>query len=90
MNKLIIPAVAAALISLSTIPSYAGARDFSCANASGEMTYDGTELTYRSAESPTKTTKVKSHKISETLIATSEETCVTKSGAKFVAGSKTS
>ena len=82
--------ITAIFVMLDTAPSLAGAQAFNCANASGEMTYDGAQLTYRNAVNPTKTIEVKSRKISETIIATSEETCINKAGQKFIAGSTTS
>jgi len=71
-------------------PSHAGSQAFNCADASGQLTYDGQQLSYRNTESADKFVDVKSKKVSETLLSTIEEVCINKAGQKFVAGSKTS
>jgi len=82
--------IASTVILLGVTPSIASSQAFSCSDASGDMNYDGEQLTYRNAETSPEVINVKSRKISETPLATIEETCTNKAGQKFTAGSKTS
>lgn len=78
-----------AALSLSTLQAHAGSQAFGCSDASGQFSYDGEQLSFRDPNNPGKLINVNSKKISETLVASREETCTTKSGNKFVAGKKT-
>lgn len=83
--------LAAAFIASAFVSnSFAGSQAFSCSDASGQLTYDGQELTFRKDVGSKEGLPVKSRKVSETLLSTIEETCINKAGDKFIAGSKTS
>ena len=90
MKYLFSPLIAVSLLVFGAAPGLAGSQAFNCADASGQLSYDGQQLTYRNSDNPGKIINVKSRKISDTMIASVEETCVNKAGDKFVAGSKTS
>ena len=48
----------------------AGSHVFGCSDASGQLSYDGRQLTFRRMGSPAKALSVNSRKISETPLAT--------------------